>query len=80
MSKKVIFTAIGLGVFVGGVVALSALFPEIVGGAVDADFVAGDADGDGFFEQCEKGFAALGGEFGFVGYPAGLRFSFMVLM
>ncbi|TVL98856.1 MAG: hypothetical protein CV087_20235 [Candidatus Brocadia sp. WS118] len=61
--EKVVIGFVGFGVFIHGVVALGAVFPEIVGGAVDADFVAGDADGHGFFEQFEQGFAPGGGEF-----------------
>ena len=61
--EEVVIGFIGFGVFIDGVVALGAVFPEIIGGAVDADFVAGDADGNGFFEQFEQGFAPGGGEF-----------------
>lgn len=61
--EKVVVRFIVFGVFIHGVVALGAVFPEIVGGAIDADFVAGDADGDGFFEQFEQGFAPGGCKF-----------------
>ncbi len=61
--EEVVIGFVVFGAFIHGVVALGAVFPEIVGGAIDADFVAGDADGDGFFEELEQGFAPGGGEF-----------------
>jgi len=69
--EEVVIGFVVFGVFIHGVVAFGTVFPEIVGGAIDADFVAGDSDGEGFFEQLEQGSAGLGGEFGFVGHRCG---------